>query len=301
MKVLVTGGNGFIGQHCLAQLLNKGYEVHAVSSSPRSSTAAVQWHQANLLDIAQIRHLVRTVKPSHLLHLAWYTEHGKYWTARENLNWVQASLALMHEFTDSGGQRLVAAGTCAEYDWSYAFCSEETTPCRPATLYGAAKFSTQLLLESWSRQTDLSCAWGRIFLLYGPGEYPSRLVPSVINSLLRGEPALCTYGEQVRDFMYVADVAAGFVALLECEVRGVVNIASGEEVPLKDVVYNIADQLGRRDLIRLGAIPSSINEPAELIADVARLRDEVGFKPSYKLEQGIALTIEFVKKMMQAN
>jgi nucleoside-diphosphate-sugar epimerase len=119
--------------------------------------------------------------------------------------------------------------------------------------------------------------------------------------LLRGKPALCTHGEQLRDFMYVSDVAAGFVALLENEVRGAVNIASGKAVPLKDVVYTIADQLGRRDLVRLGAIPSGVNEPAELIADVGRLRDEVGFNPSYKLEQGIALTIESMKKMLQAN
>lgn len=300
MKVLVTGGRGFIGQHCLAQLLAKGYEVHAVSSTPRSSMAGVQWHQANLLDIIQTRALIRTVKPSHVLHLAWYTEHGKFWTARENLNWAQASLALIREFTDSGGQRFVAAGTCAEYDWSYDLCSEASTPCRPMTLYGAAKHSTHLLFEAWAKQTGLSSAWGRIFFLYGPGEYRSRLVPSVVNSLLCGEAALCTHGEQVRDFMYVVDVAAGFVALLESEVRGAVNIASGEPVSLKDLVYSIADQLDRRDLVRLGAIPSSINEPAELIANVGRLSDEVCFKPSYKLEQGIALTIKSVKKMLWA-
>lgn len=298
MRVVVTGGRGFIGQHCLAQLLEKGYEVHAVSTTPQPSTAGVQWHQANLLDTAQTRTLVRSVKPSHLLHLAWYTEHGKYWSARDNLDWVEATLQLIQEFTELGGQRYVGAGTCAEYDWSFDFCSEASTPCRPMTLYGAAKYSTQLLLESWSRQTGLSSAWGRIFFLYGPGEYSSRLVPSVINSLLRGEPALCTHGEQVRDFMYVDDVAAAFVALLESEVMGAVNISSGQGVPIKAVVCTIAEQLGRIGLVRLGAISSSSNEPSELIADVARLRDEVGFKPSYRLEQGIALTIESVKKML---
>ena len=86
--------------------------------------------------------------------------------------------------------------------------------------------------------------------------------------------------------MYVVDVAAAFIALLESDVRGVVNIASGEGVPLKALVYNIADQLGRRDLVKLGAIPTSTNEPATLIADVGRLRDEVSLAP-YSLENGI--------------
>jgi nucleoside-diphosphate-sugar epimerase len=301
MKVLVTGGSGFIGQHCLAQLRSKGYEVHVVSSKPPLRIAGLQWHQANLLDITQIKDLVYKVKPSHLLHLAWYTEHGKYWTSQENFKWVQASLTLLHEFTESGGQRFVVAGTCAEYDWSYDIYAESSTPCRPWTLYGAAKYSMEILLESWSRQTGLSSACGRIFLLYGPGESPSRLVPSVVNSLLLGEPALCTHGGQVRDFMYVADVAAGFIALLESDVRGPVNIASGEAVSLRDVVYTIADKLNRRDLVRLGYVSSNINEPAKMIADVGRLRDEVGFVPSFELEQGIALTIESMKKILQAS
>ena len=65
-------------------------------------------------------------------------------------------------------------------------------------------------------------------------------------------------------------------------------------------MYNIADQLGRRDLVKLGAIPTSTNEPATLIADVGRLRDEVGFKPFHSLENGIALTIESIKKLINA-
>jgi nucleoside-diphosphate-sugar epimerase len=302
MKVLVTGGRGFIGRHCLLQLIAKGYEVHAVSSSPPARAEGVNWHRANLFDIVQTKLVLRAVKPTHLLHLAWCTEHGQYWTSTENLSWIHASLALMREFTDLGGQRLVAAGTCAEYDWSHTKCSESRTPCRPSTLYGASKLSVQITLEAWAKQAALSTAWGRVFFLYGPGEHPSRLVPTVIHSLLRGEPALCTYGEQVRDFMYVADVAASFVTLLERdEVEGAINIASGQAIQLKALLFSIADQLDRRDLIRLGARPTGVNEPVELIADVARLRDEVGFKPSYELGHGISLTIESERRMFKTN
>ena len=67
---------------------------------------------------------------------------------------------------------------------------------------------------------DLSTAWGRIFYLYGPGEYPSRLVPSVIGSLLHDEPARCTHGRQLRDYLHVADVASAFAAILDGKSRG---------------------------------------------------------------------------------
>ncbi len=296
-SVVVTGATGFIGRNSLSLLQRAGYEVHAVSGSRSAQVTddAVNWHAANLLNEGEMASLMHQVKPSHLLHFAWYAVPGKFWTARENLAWVKATVSLMQAFSDQGGQRLVMAGSCAEYDWSFDLCSEVSTPCRPATLYGAAKYSTQLLLDAWATQTGLSSAWGRIFFLYGPGEYPSRLVPSVIASLMHGEPARCTHGNQVRDFMHVEDVAAAFVALLDSDVRGVVNIASGVPLPIKDVVYTIADQLARRDLVQLGAIPSNAADPAALIADIGRLRDEVGFMPRYKLEEGIALTVESMK------
>jgi len=296
-RVLVTGATGFVGRHSLPRLLESGYEVHAVGGqrSPEAPSRDIVWHRANLLEPGEIASLVGKVRPSHLLHFAWYAVPGKYWTAPENLAWVRATINLMQVFSDHGGQRAVMAGSCAEYDWKFDYCSELFTPCRPATLYGACKHGTQVLLDAWSRQARLSSAWGRIFFLYGPGEYPSRLVPSVIQSLLRNEPALCTHGNQVRDFMYVEDVAAAFIELLGSDVKGAVNIASGVSTTLKEVIHTIADHLNKRGLVQLGAVPAPAGEPDVLIADVGRLRDEVGFRPRYSLQDGIAQTIEHMK------
>ena len=133
VKVLVTGAHGFIGYHCLSKLLDRGYEVHALSSTKRSDFSPVIWHQADLFLSSQISSLISDIKPTHLLHLAWYTDHGHFWNSTENLAWVQASLSLMRSFLESGGKRYVGAGTCAEYDWTYKFCSENTTPCCPNT------------------------------------------------------------------------------------------------------------------------------------------------------------------------
>lgn len=291
MKVLVTGGSGFIGQHCLAQLHAKGYDVHAVSSAPQASAAAVQWHHANLLDIGQVRALVRAVKPSHLLHLAWNTEQGKYWTAPENLNWVQGSLALIQEFTESGGERFVAAGTCAEYEWGHGVCMEDQTPLVPATLYGTYKHALQLMLHSWSKQTGLSSAWGRVFSLYGPRENPERLVASVIRALLQGESATCGNAALVRDYLHTEDVASAFIAILESKLVGPVNIGSGEVVTLGEIVEMIAGKLDGRDLIKFRVPqPFSSSEPEVLLADVTRLVS-TGWKKKFELDSGLDDTI----------
>jgi nucleoside-diphosphate-sugar epimerase len=289
-RVLVTGATGFIGRGTLAPLRALGYEVHAVARRERSG-AGITWHVADLLDPDATARVVAAARPSHLLHLAWYAEHGRFWTSPENVRWVEATLALMRAFTAAGGRRAVIAGTSAEYDWDHGFCSEAVTPLRPATLYGIAKDATRRVASAAAEQAGVSLAWGRVFFLYGPGEHPDRLVASVARALMEGRPAETSSGIQVRDFMHVDDVAGAFAVLLDSGAEGAVNIASGEPVRVREVVEELARAAGRPDLPRLGALPDRAGEPPLLVADVRRLRDEVGFTPAWSLPAGLAQTL----------
>lgn len=294
-RVLVTGAAGFLGAHCLPDLAARGFEVHAVSRSPREGGQA-QWHRADLLDPDAARALVADVRPTHLLNLAWETTHGAFWSSPANLDWLAASVHLVRAFADAGGRRAVVAGTCAEYLWDDRVCDESTTPLAPATLYGAAKHALHVALAGYADTAGFALAWGRVFLLHGPGEPPARLVPSVATALLEGRPAACSHGRQVRDLMHVEDVAAGFGALLASEVTGPVNVASGQPVALADVVGTIGEITGHPELIRLGAIPAPAGEPATLVADVRRLRDEVGFRPRHDLREGLERTVRALRQ-----
>lgn len=220
-RILITGASGFIGRHCVPLLLKKGYEVHAVGRRTTGvEVTGAHWHAADLLDAKQMEGLVADVKASHLVHFAWYSVPGEYWTSHENLRWVQASLELLRLFARHGGERVVMAGTCAEYDWNYGYCSEGFTPLSPRTLHGVCKHSLERIVTSYAALAGISAAWGRIFSLFGPHEHPSRLVPSVIYSLLRREQVNCSHGNQIRDYLYVEDVASAFVALLESTLQG---------------------------------------------------------------------------------
>ncbi len=295
-RVLLTGASGFVGRHCLSALLAQSYQVHAVASpknAPPAGPPGVLWHRANLLDEVETSALLAEVRPTHLLHCAWYAVPGKYWTATENFRWVEASQHLLKAFAAQDGQRLVGVGSCAEYDWSDGHCSELTTPLKSGTTYGECKHALQILLAAFSRQAKLSAAWGRLFFLYGPGEPAARLVPSVIQSILQEQPALCTHGRQIRDFLYVLDAADALVALLDSNIEGPVNVASGKPVAVAEVIREIADQMNRPNLVQLGALPAAENEPPLLLADVARLRDEVGWSPRYDLTSGLAETINW--------
>jgi nucleoside-diphosphate-sugar epimerase len=301
-RVLLTGASGLIGSRALAALTLAGCETHVVGRRPPPSRGAI-WHKADLLDRRATRAAVQATAATHLLHFAWYTEHGRFWSAPENLNWAAASLGLLGDFREAGGERAVIAGTCAEYDWTGAvdlYLERQApdgpgTPERPATLYGVAKNALRLSAQAYAAETGMSLGWGRVFLLYGPGEDERRLVPSVARALLAGEEAMTTDGRQVRDFMHVADVARGFVALLSSAVEGPVNVASGEAVEVAEVLDLVARAAGRPDLLRLGALPRRDGEPERLVADVQRLHHEVGFRPRVALADGIAATVESLR------
>ena len=299
--VLLTGARGFIGAHCMEALVDRGFMVHAVSSRGRynSYPRQVEWHHADLHNAEHLLRLMCEVRPEYLLHLAWDVTHGAYWSSLENLRWLKSSISLLQAFMESGGQRVVMAGSCAEYDWNYGYCTENLTPLNPGTLYGVCKNSLQSVTGAAGIQAGVSCAWGRLFFLYGPGEHQDRLVPTVIRSLLQGEEALCTHGEQIRDYIYVKDSARALVALLESDVRGPVNIASGQPVVLQDLIGTAADLAGNPELVRLGVMAASKDDPPLLLANTRRLNEEVGYQPQYTLQQGLKETVAWWKKKLK--
>lgn len=301
-KILITGATGFIGRHCLPILIKRDYQIYAVTSKkPQKKMDSISWIRANLLDSDQMSTMMDRIRPSHLLHFAWYVVPEDYSTSIENLIWVEKSLELLRWFRKCGGKRAVMAGTCFEYDWNYGFCDEYKTVREPETFYGICKNALYNMLTGYSEKTGLSSAWGRIFFLYGPNEYPLRLVPSIIRLLLNNKPASCQNGNLIRDYLHVKDIARAFVSLLESDVTGGVNIASGRPVALSDIGYTIAKIIDKSELFRAENVSPSFSHPFYplLVANTSRLNHELGWKPKYSLYQGLAETVEWWKKAME--
>jgi nucleoside-diphosphate-sugar epimerase len=291
-RVLVTGATGFIGRHTLLPLRELGFDIH-VAGRRLLDDPTVSFHATNLFDPADAARVVREAKASHLLHLAWDTEPGRFWNSPINMDWVGASLATVRAFAEAGGTRAVLAGTCAEYRWGADEPLDETrSELAPATLYGVCKDALRRIVSSYAETTSLSFAWGRIFFLYGPDEKPGRLVSDAIRALVGRQPFATTDGNQRRDFMHVEDVARAFALLLASEVQGAVNIATGEALAVRSILRAIANETGGQEMLRLGERPRPANDPPVIAGRAHRLRHEVGFTPRYSMVDGLAQAVK---------
>ena len=310
MRVFLTGATGFVGSHVARLLVQQGHEVHALVLGGDSEEALaterlgaeasqVARVRGDLLDPSSYAAVLEKERFEACVHLGWYANPKDYLSARVNIDLLNASAALGARLVDLGCRRLVMAGTCFEYDVAFGLLSE-STPLRPRHLYSTCKRALFEIMSHLTGSTTTSFAWARLFFLYGPHESRGRLVPAVIDALLAGERARVTTGEQIRDFMHVADAAAGIVHVLEHDaLSGPVNVATGRPVQVREVVETIAGLLDAHDRVAWGAVEARPNDPSFVCADVTKLR-ESGFRPKFELRSGLADTIAWSKRARAA-
>jgi nucleoside-diphosphate-sugar epimerase len=278
VKVLLTGASGFIGRYALEALQRQEIATIAVGRHPPASG---EFQAIDLLTATDIEldRLCEHSDATHLLHLAWYAEHGHYWTSPLNLRWSEASVRLVEAFCHARGQQVVVAGTCAEYDWSHGYCREDTTPLNPATLYGVAKDATRRLVAAVCEQAQVPCAWGRIFLPFGKGEFSRRLIPSLIEVFQGKRAPFGVNTRAYRDFLHVSDVAEGLIALLMSGANGAYNISSGEPMRIGELVEIMARHYNVDARLILDLATERSGEPCLLIGENLKLR-ALGWTPS---------------------
>lgn len=296
MRVFLTGATGFVGAPVLQRLLERGHEVHALvlptdeAKLDRRATTV----RGDLLTPASYASTLEALRPEACVHLGWYANPKDYLSARVNVDLLGASAALGAKLVDLGCARIVAAGTCFEYDLSQGYLREDG-PLAPRHLYSACKRALGEILTQLTEGTATSLAWTRLFFLYGPREQKGRLVRSVVDALIVGERARTSTGEQVRDFLHVADAAAGIVHVLESDLRGPVNVASGRPLEVREIVRTIARLVGHEDRIEWGATLARPNDPPFVCADVSKLAAS-GFTPAFDLESGLRATIAWAQQ-----
>lgn len=263
--ILLTGATGFVGRQIARVLGARGCRLRLVVRDGKQEMLA----RPDAIEVATTADLW-SESPERLaalcagvdtvLHAAWYAEPGLYLQSPQNLDCFNGTLRLADAAARARVRRFLGIGTCFEYDLTAGYLGIDT-PLRPSTPYAVAKAAAFTALSQGLPAAGLEFAWCRLFYLYGEGEDARRLVPYLRARLLAGEPAELSSGQQIRDYMDVGDAARMIADAALGTANGPINICTGQPVTVRELAERIADQYGRRDLLRFGARPDNLTDP----------------------------------------
>jgi nucleoside-diphosphate-sugar epimerase len=301
-RVLVTGGAGFIGRHVADAVAQVGAEVvvtrRETGDAMRSPGRRVV--VADLSEAGAAAQLIRHVRPSVTFNLAGY---GVDPAERDETRAERINHELVAELADACGAcgdpawrglQLVHAGSALEYGTAGGNLREESRAA-PSTLYGRSKLAGTAALQDACSRGRVRGITARLFTVYGPGEHPGRLLPSLIEAKRRGTPIPLTAGTQRRDFTYVADVVDAMLRLgaLDNVQHDIVNVATGALTSVREFVVRAADVIGLdRAMLRFGAVATRAEEMAHDNVSIARLVEMCGWKPETTIEEGVRAAVE---------
>lgn len=269
-RVVVTGATGFVGRQIIRALDVDGVTVIPVVRAGK---------EGFLRDLRRVGRIVTSLDlfsedeawwevqcqdADLVIHCAWYAEPGKYLYSATNVDCLIGSLKLARGAVKAGVKRFVGIGTCAEYDQSHGVLSIDT-PLAPLTPYAASKAALFISLSRWLPTEALSFAWCRLFYLHGENEDTRRLASYIREQIENGRSAELTSGKQIRDFMNVTDAGEKIAEVALSDLTGPINVCSGVPITVRQFAESIADQFGRRDLLKFGARADNLFDPPYVI------------------------------------
>lgn len=301
MRVLVTGGAGFIGGHVSLLLAEKGYTVVALDNLERPSryTLARLREAGVQLVVSDIRGPVSCTGFDAVVHAAAYIDVAE--SVEKPLEYFEnnavATARLAKSCSDAGAKLFIYLSSAAVYGEPLYLPVREDHPTRPISPYGLSKLMGEQVLEVFSRTYGLSYVTLRLFNVYGPGQSAAYagVVAKFVERAVQGLPPLILGdGRQTRDFVHVRDVAKAVIAALERGLRNeVLNIASGRPTSILELAELVTEMAGLNfepvfDKPRPGDIRHSY-------ADISKARELLGFQPSTSLREGVRELLEIAR------
>ena len=312
-KVLVTGADGFIGSHLTESLLHKGYEVKAftmynsfntwgwLDSLPKGILNQIEIFSGDVRDPNGVREALKGVDG--VFHLAAliaipFSYHSPDSYVDTN---IKGTLNVLQAARELETERILITSTSEVYGTAQYVPIDEKHPFQGQSPYSATKIGADRLAESFYRSFNLPISIVRPFNTYGPRQSARAVIPTIISQLLSGKEEIKLGSlTPTRDFNYVKDTAAGFIAIAESDktIGEEINIATQQEISIGDLANEIINQINPKARIicdeqRLRPEKSEVNRLLGANEKIKRLTD---WEPNYSFSQGIKETIEWIEE-----
>ena len=316
-KVLVTGADGFIGSHLIESLLEKGYDVKAftfynsfntwgwLDTLPKEKLDQIEVFSGDIRDPNGVRQAMKGI--DQVFHLAAliaipFSYHSPDSYVDTN---IKGTLNVLQAARDLGTEKIMVTSTSEVYGTAQYVPIDEKHPYQGQSPYSATKIGADRLAESFYRSFNLPVAIVRPFNTFGPRQSARAVIPTIITQLLAGKEEIKLGSlTPTRDFNYVKDTAAGFIAIAESDktIGHEINIATQQQISIGNLAQEIISQINPKAQIvcdeqRLRPEKSEVNR---LLGANAKIKELTDWKQKYTFEQGIAETIEWIRHNMNA-
>ncbi len=316
-KVLVTGADGFIGSHLTESLLEKGYDVKAfvyynsfnnwgwLDTLPKEKLDQIEIFAGDIRDPNGVREAMKGV--DEVFHLAAliaipFSYHSPDSYVDTN---IKGTLNVLQAARELDTNRILITSTSEVYGTAQYVPIDEKHPFQGQSPYSATKIGADRLAESFYRSFNLPVSIVRPFNTFGPRQSARAVIPTIISQLLAGKDKIELGAlTPTRDFNYVKDTAAGFIAIAESDktIGEEINIATQREISIGDLAKEIIAQINPDaeivcDEKRLRPEKSEVNR---LLGDNTKIKTLTDWKQQYTFEEGIAETIAWIREHMQA-
>ena len=309
IKVLITGGAGFIGSHLTEELLRSGLHVTVVDdfSAGRVANLKACLDSPNLdifsLSITNFRKLQKVCNGmTYIFHLAAMPSVPRSLrdpkaTNRANVN---GTLNVLCAAKKAGVAKVVYASSSSVYGNASALPAKESMLPSPLSPYAASKLAGECYCASFTASYGLPTVCLRYFNVYGPRQNPAlknpAVIPGFIESIKQGKPpVIFGSGLQTRDFTFVKDVVNANILAAKSKATGVFNVGTGVNISLRSLAKNISAVMGRGDLTPVFDDPRP-GDVAQSLADISKARAELNYMPQVTLEQGLKITLKEARK-----
>jgi len=297
VKILLTGGTGFIGSAFLRRALSSGHTIGALVRAESLPRIASQPKNLKLITgtIADVPwNEIKAFQPEVCVHCAWTTAPKVAYDSPEHLRFFETSRGFLERLIDLGLRQVLGLGTCIEYRLGNEPLVEDKTPLGPVGPYAESKNHMRIWLEEASARHGFKLCWPRIFYVYGVGEDPTRLCTSLIQRFRRNESLVLKTPHSTKDYIYIEDVAVALVLLLEKGFHGAVNLGTGVGITIRELALTVSNLAGKTGLVQTDAM-QGVDPLAYVVADSTRLRS-LGWSPQFDLARGLRTLSEAIPR-----
>jgi len=310
MDCLVTGGAGFIGSNLVDALVERGDQVTVlddISTGKHENLAqalerGATLHAADIRDPAAVRAVFDAARPEVVFHLAAQIDvrYSVEWPVEDAVTNVLGMIRVLEAARATGVRRVVYSSTSgALYGDTDVLPTPEDHPIRPLAPYGQSKYAAETYCELYSRLHGLSTVSLRYSNVYGPrqdvhGE--AGVVAIFCGCLVEGRrPKVFGDGRQTRDWIEVSDVVRANLLAAESDVVGPINVASGAETSVLDLIAALNEMSEGDSLAEPQFAPERLGEARRSCLDASRARRELGWEPRFDLEAGLRRTLDWYR------